>query len=281
MSTLCVVLSVVAAFSTHTFLLRARESATDFESSLAQFHKTEDMWPKGMKPFRAAILGASGNVGRSLVRQLDLLPACTSITLVNRREIDIEASDKVTQHTVDMDRLEDASLPLLQDTDVVFVTMGVGKPSKSTAEVLQRVDVELPTAFARAAKHAGVSHASLLTAVGADINAQPSRWTGTSAGGGLYNMHKGQVEHNFEQQNFESLGVFRPSTLVGNSNTPGFISRIAPSLDFLLPARFQSIHIDQLAGAMVADAIDNLSNDEKKSSTIFEGKSMFDRVKKA
>lgn len=75
-----------------------------------------------------------------------------------------------------------------------LVTMGLGQPSKATAEEVRRVDVDIPTSFARAAKQSGcVRHLSLLSAVGADINAKPSRLTGTAAGGGLYCNAKGQV----------------------------------------------------------------------------------------
>lgn len=72
--------------------------------------------------------------------------------------------------------------------------MGVGKPSKVTAEELTRVDLEIPTSFATASKAAGcVRHISLLSSVGADAEAQPSRLMGTTAGGGLYLGLKGKV----------------------------------------------------------------------------------------
>lgn len=86
--------------------------------------------------------------------------------------------------------------PILRDANVsvCFVAMGVGQPSKVTAEELERVDVEIPTAFAKACKASEcVRHISLVSSVAADINSKPSRWTGTVAGGGLYLMLKGRV----------------------------------------------------------------------------------------
>ena len=50
--------------------------------------------------------------------------------------------------------------------------MGVGAPSKGTEAELRRVDLELPTAFFESAKGAGVQHASVLTAVGANKDAR-------------------------------------------------------------------------------------------------------------
>lgn len=75
-----------------------------------------------------------------------------------------------------------------------FTTMGAGQPSKITAEELKRIDVEIPTSFAKASKTAGcVRHMSILTSTGADANCKPSRFSGTIAGGGLYLGLKGQV----------------------------------------------------------------------------------------
>ena len=72
--------------------------------------------------------------------------------------------------------------------------MGAGQPSKLTAEQLKHIDLEVPTAFAKASKAAGsVRHMSLLTSVGADASCKPSRLTGTVAVGGLYLGLKGQV----------------------------------------------------------------------------------------
>lgn len=71
--------------------------------------------------------------------------------------------------------------------------LGIGKSSQATAEELERVDVTLPSAFARSLKAANVHHVALLTAVGADITAKPSAITKTAAGGGLYNHLKGKV----------------------------------------------------------------------------------------
>lgn len=73
--------------------------------------------------------------------------------------------------------------------------MGIGQPSKVTREELERVDLTIPTAFATASKAAGcVRHISLLSSVGADAEAKPSRLMGTAAGGGLYLRIKGKVK---------------------------------------------------------------------------------------
>lgn len=66
-------------------------------------------------------------------------------------------------------------------------------PPQATREELERVDLEIPTAFAQASKSSGcVRHISLLGSVGANADAKPGM-LGTAAGGGLYLSTKGKV----------------------------------------------------------------------------------------
>jgi hypothetical protein len=162
--------------------------------------------------------------------------------------------------------------------EACFVTMGVGAPSKSSAADLQRVDVDLPSAFARAAKTAGVGHLSLLTSVGADKNAS-SWFGGTGAGGGLYLKAKGDVEAACAGLHFaRGVSAIRPSTLLGNTNTPGIMDAISGIVDRLVPARFQSVHINDVAKAMIGAAVHAQPVDGAVSGAadVFQGKRLFD-----
>merc|ERR1712137_1241863 len=88
--------------------------------------------------------------------------------------IDGIEDDRIEEHVVDMDNLKEESVPILEGTDAVFITMGVGAPSKVNADTLKKVDFELPAEFVEAAKEADVKHCSVLTSVGADITADGS-----------------------------------------------------------------------------------------------------------
>lgn len=58
-----------------------------------------------MPRFSAAILGASGHVGDSVVRSLLMEPRCCSIILFGGRKLDgYEEMPRVKQHVVDMDK---------------------------------------------------------------------------------------------------------------------------------------------------------------------------------
>lgn len=237
-------------------------------------------------PWVATVLGASGAVGKEIVRHLCARPGWSRIVLVNRRElalddIIVQCSSKLEQHVVkDMDAsiLEAKSSSLFQDTavDAAFVAMGAGRPSTVTEDVLHQVDVTLPTAFARGLS-SRCKHFSLLTAVGADVHANPGWFMKTRAGGGLYNQLKGQVEANIQAASQESFAAFRPATLIGTPNTPKIISLMSPLVNSLLPVKYQESHISTLAAAMVYHAERELeSGMVGKKSHIFEGEELHD-----
>eukprot|EP00299_Pterocystis_sp_00344_P005748 c17487_g1_i1.p1 GENE.c17487_g1_i1~~c17487_g1_i1.p1 ORF type:complete len:250 (+),score=42.04 c17487_g1_i1:1-750(+) len=235
-------------------------------------------FPEQMSVF--AVLGGSGNVGKAIVRHLVEDSSCSRVVLIGRREVEeFKSTPKVQQHIVDMNQLRNESEVVLKKEGVqaCFVAMGVGKPREVSASELENIDVTLPTEFAIAAKSAGVTHMSLLTSAAADINHKPSRLTGTSAGGGLYLHLKGKVEENFKSQGFSSLSIFRPGTLLGNSNTPGFLDWFAPKIRCVLPENYRDIHINDLGGVMVLDAKVALASASNATKT-YEGRSLFELV---
>ena len=224
-----------------------------------------------------SVLGASGNVGRSIVNQLKTRDDVQRIVLLGRRElVEFKGNNKIEQYVVSMDKLYEESLPLLKDIDVVFITMGVGQPKKVSVEELERIDVTLPTEFCRAAKENEVRHVSILTSTGADVKLVPGKQT--YAGSNTYLHFKGKVEENIAKMGFESFRAIRPATLLGNTNTPGFFEWLAPKFDWALPKRFNSIHIDHLARAMINCADETLQENEPAPVLILEGETLFDFI---
>ena len=47
-----------------------------------------------------------------------------------------------------------------------------------------------------------------------------------------------------------ALGIYRPSVIFGNSNTPSYLRYIVPTVQWALPSRYHSIHKNELARAM-------------------------------
>lgn len=240
-------------------------------------------------PRSAAVLGATGNCGKALVKVLATSPEWSSITVVSRRKLDdFDGMSKVKQEIVRMDNSENFSQDLnklfsgKEGPDACFCTMGIGKPKIVTADQLEQVDCNLPTVFAKTLSSVGTKHACLLSAVGADIDSKPSKFVSAVAGSAwaAYFHVKGQVEKNFADEPFQSVTLVRPSGLLGNTNTPA--QGLVRNTSFLMPIKYKPIEIVDLAQAMSAQALSAL-NDSKAEArpAILEGASLFGWVDKA
>jgi nucleoside-diphosphate-sugar epimerase len=237
-------------------------------------------------PHTAAVLGATGNCGVALVKELSASPEWSSIKVVSRRSLEeYNNMPKVQEEIVRMDTTDNFAQDLnkiFQDPpDACFCTMGVGNPKHVTAENLEQVDCTLPSVFAKTLAKAGTKHACLLSAVGSDIDSKPSKIVSALAGSAwaVYPHVKGQVEQNFANEPFQSVTLVRPSMLLGNSNTPG--QGIIRGTSFLMPTKYKPIEIVDLAQAMSAQALEALKETPETRPTILEGTSLFWWVDKA
>jgi uncharacterized protein YbjT (DUF2867 family) len=192
--------------------------------------------------YSAIVLGATGNVGGRIVRLLIESPLCEKVVVVTRRKTDAFTDPKVSEVVVDMDRLGEELAPHAQGIDIALAAFGVGKgTAKMSEEELRKIEVTYPQAFFRAAKAGGAGVGAVMTAVGADPNA-----------GMKYVKIIGEKEKAVEAVGFDFLGVYRPSVILGNSNTPGVLGAWMPLLDWAMPSKYHSIHKYDIARAMVA-----------------------------
>jgi len=194
--------------------------------------------------YSAMVLGATGNVGGQIVRLLIESARCERIVVVVRRAGAVPAHSKVTEVVVDMERLEEQVAPHAQGIDVALAAFGIGQGSaKMSDDDVRRIEVEYPRAFCRVAKSGGARVCALMSAAGAD-----------PAASARYLRFMGEKEIAARQVGFEFLGLFRPGVILGNSNTPGWLDRTMPFLDWALPSKIRSVHKNELARAMVAQS---------------------------
>ena len=194
--------------------------------------------------YSAILLGATGNVGGRILQLLIKNPLCKKVVVVTRRKNDAFADPKLLEVVVNMDRLEEEVAPHAGGIDIALAAFGVGKGSaKMREDEVRKIEVAYPHAFLRAAKAGGARVGGVMTAMGADPAARMK-----------YMRIIGEKEKAAESVHFEFLGLYRPAVILGNSNTPGVLGYVMPLLHWAMPAKYHSIHKNDIARAMVAQS---------------------------
>jgi uncharacterized protein YbjT (DUF2867 family) len=214
----------------------------------------------------AIVLGGSGSVGAALLRELFRDDGFDAVVSLSRRslpeavEMARSAGRRLIEQLVpDMNPASLAAATLAAvselDGDVEgFSVLGVGAgTAKLTLEMHRAVDVTLNEAFARALRDSGkVRHLAFMSAAGADPTAKTS---GSGAAGmARYNRVKGESEAAVRASGPAIVSVFRPAMIIGSQHTPWLLEKTLPLFSFLMPAKYRSISVDQITGAMVAAA---------------------------
>jgi uncharacterized protein YbjT (DUF2867 family) len=194
--------------------------------------------------YSAMVLGATGNVGGRIVQLLIENPLCKKVVVVTRRKTDAFPDPKVSEVVVTMDRLEEEVAPHSQGVDIALAAFGVGKgTTKMPEQEVRKIEITYPAAFCRAAKAGGARVCAVMTAMGADPKS-----------GIKYAKIIGEKEKAVASVKFGFLGLYRPSVILGNSNTPGVLGYVMPLVQWAMPSKYHSIHKNELARAMVAQS---------------------------
>ncbi len=191
----------------------------------------------------AWVIGASGLVGRELLRQL-VAPASgyASVHALLRRPL-VPAPDGVQMHVIDFSRLP----PALPAADDLYCALGTTIKSAGSKPAFRAVDFDAVVGSARAAQAAGVKRMAVVSALGADPNSRV-----------FYNRVKGEMEAALRALRFERLVIARPSLLAGAREALGQAPRAAERLSLmllrpissLLPASIRPIDAGVVARAM-------------------------------
>ncbi|KAI4877010.1 hypothetical protein NFI96_019729 [Prochilodus magdalenae] len=149
------------------------------------------------------ILGASGETGRALLKEIVERNLFSKVTLIGRRKLSFEdkAYDNVVQEVVDFEKLEDYA-GTFQGHDVGYCCLGTTK-AKAGTEGFIRVDHDYVLKSAELAKAGGCTHFHLESSKGADKTSSF-----------LYLKTKGQVEADIEDLGFERFSIYRPAVLL-------------------------------------------------------------------
>lgn len=157
---------------------------------------------------RVVVVGATGNVGTSVLRSLGGEPRVESVLGISRRVPNI-SMPKVEWAAADM--ATDDLAPHLRGADAVVLLAWIVQPSRDLNKMWM-VNVEGSTRVARAAREAGVPNLLYASSVGAyspgpKESSVDESWPTGGIPTSYYARHKAEVERRLDRFEAESPGV--------------------------------------------------------------------------
>ena len=196
----------------------------------------------------AIVIGATGLVGRELLKQLNQIESCEKITAIVRHEdAELKSLKKVQQFILD-------DFLLLNDEDAngyshAFSCLGTTLKKARSKQNFYNVDYEMNAHFADLFETTD-THYLLISAMGA--NAQSKIF---------YNKVKGELENHIQSLNLKYVSILRPSLLLGERQEQRTLEDMTQKLyrkfSHLVPNTFKykPVTAEQVAHTMVDAAL--------------------------
>ena len=198
----------------------------------------------------AIIIGATGLVGSTLVKQICENPNYSKVILLLRKPLNISHS-KLVQEVIDFDKL-DASKVIGDD---LFCAMGTTLAKAGSKEAQYKIDCTYPYEIGKIAKANGVKQYILVSSVGADFESS-----------NFYLRTKGDLEKKIESLGFQNFVSVRPSLLLGDREESRLgekvgkvVFNILSPLMFGSLRKYRSVEADDVAKSMQRFANQGLS----------------------
>ena len=210
---------------------------------------------------KAIVIGGTGATGRQLIRQLLKSDKWEQITSIGRKPVlDGEKHDKLQD--IVLENLYDLSSTdeLWKGHDVFFNCIGTTRKRAGSAKGFIKVEVGISMEAAKLASNAQISHASLVSASGANHNQWAKDWIHPL----LYIRTIGQKEQTVIKNKFDRVSIFRPGMLIRLVDNETWIERIMKSKGL-------GLRVDNLASAMIYDSENKNILFEKDSSVVYLG----------
>ena len=210
----------------------------------------------------ALVIGATGLVGKSLVKLLLAGEEFEQVKIFTRRDAGIK-HDRLIQHIVDFDDPE--SWDELVKGDVLFSTLGTTRKKAEGKKAQYLVDHTYQYRFAAAAAGNSVGTMVLVSSAGASIKSPF-----------FYSRMKAELERDVKVMGFDPLVIIRPGPLDGlrEENRTGekigiAVTRFLAGLGIM--RKYRPIHADIVAQAMI-----NATKKSLKGTAVFELQEVFD-----
>jgi len=211
----------------------------------------------------ALVFGSSGLVGNHLVKLLDKNTIYKKIKLFVRSSPETKDS-KIEIIKTDFNNLSNHKEDI--NGDDCFFCIGTTKKNAPDKDEYRRIEYEIPVEIAKIAKSNSINSFLYVSSGFADPNSS-----------GAYLKNKGEVEKELIKLNFSTLGIMRPSFLVGNrkETRPGeeigiFFFKIFSPLLLGPLKKMKPIQSEKVSKVMIKIANENLGKSIFESDEITE-----------
>lgn len=212
-----------------------------------------------MKAMRSAlVVGATGLVGSNLVKLLCDSDEYVAVNVISRRPLDY-FHPKLVVTLREFDQIAESDIEFAHE---VFCCLGTTMKKAGSKEQFEKVDFEYPMTIAALAKHRGIGHFIVISAMGANEKALA-----------YYSRVKGKLEMALTNMDFPHLSIVRPSLITGERGERRLGESLgARALDVINPLligpmkKVRSIPAQQIAMAMKVIAL----HGKKQKVTIYK-----------
>ena len=194
------------------------------------------------------VLGATGLVGRELLRALLRDPSVARVVAPARRPVEVpegipdDSRDKLLSRVVDFTNLE-ASAGIFAGVSQIFSALGTTIRAAGSRARFRQVDHDFPIAAARLGLQHGATHYLLVSALGADPSSRV-----------FYSRVKGEMERDLLGMGYRSVTIVRPSLLLGERDEFRLGEAVAKRLAWAIPQRWAPVSAGTVAATLAEAA---------------------------
>ena len=211
----------------------------------------------------ALIFGSSGLIGSHLTKQLIENSSYSKVKLFVRTDPKIN-NPKIQVIKTDFNNLQNHKDDITGDD--CFFCIGTTKQNTPNREEYRKIEYNIPVEIARIAKSNSINSFLYVSSGFADPKSS-----------GVYLKNKGDVEEELKKLKFLTLGIMRPSFLMGDrkENRIGekvgiFFFKLISPFFFGPLKKMKPIHSEKVAKAMIKIANENLKKTILESDEIVE-----------
>lgn len=209
----------------------------------------------------ANVIGATGLVGKQLVKQLLGNKNFGKVRIIVRRDTGIK-HPKLEQHITDFGKAGACTKKLTGD--VLFSALGTTLKQAGSKEKQYEVDFTFNLNFAQKAKENGIENYVLVSSVGANANSKI-----------FYSRMKGELDEEVAKLDFKNLVILRPSSLTGDRNETRWMEKMSIPIVRLV-TQFVFKKYRPISGETVAQAMINAALKPDPEKTIWEADEVFE-----